>query len=434
MNITNFFFPQEPVDDSIKLHYKKEAETNHLVEGVLPDEFIFEYFFPLNGRDGRSCTGAFIQVREPLVQYAYITAVDPESIRFEESNETNSIRFYARRSGYVQENNGVISISQELHLNEATFKQTGSIETGSDKEVHLKINHDDQSKDAVGTGVTIDVQTLDIKGTVGSNTKIQACEVTIGAQTHKKSQIAVEENATIHLHRGNLKAKNATIEVLEAGKVEAETVRISKMHGGEIIADHVIIDTLYSNAKITALKSITITSIVGEGNNLIIDPRSIPSYLEQINTFELHLKKTNTHIQEKRKELLGKELSLKEQTNRIKHIQQRIKMTMAQQVPPLKADLVRLEQFKHALSDLRNEQIALNTQEENIQTIEDELNKLYDADLHAEIKYQGSYNGHTQILYVDPKTSQKYTLLPQGTINRITLIRDDEEKKFRLES
>ena len=187
-----------------------------------------------------------------------------------------SIRFYATQSGYVKRQNGIFSISHELRLKGASFKDTGSIETGSDKEIHVKINHEDDSKDAVGSGVNIDVQTLDVKGTIGSNTKIQACDVTIGAQTHKRSQIEVQENATIHLHRGDLKAKNATIEILEAGKIEAQTVRITKMMGGEIIADHVIIDTLYSNANITALKSITIQSIVGDGNNLIINPKSNP--------------------------------------------------------------------------------------------------------------------------------------------------------------
>ena len=206
------------------------------------------------------------------------------------------------------------------------------------------------------------------------------------------------------------------------------------MMGGEIIANHVIIDTLYSNAKITALNSITITAIIGDGNNLIINPRAIPSYQEQINTLELNLKKANLHIQNKGKELLGKELTLKEQMNRIKQTQEKIKSALAQNRPPLKADLVRVQQFKFALSELKNEQAAIKAHEDEIHVIENELNKLYDADLHATITHKGSYNGHTQILFVDPKTSQKYTISPQGTVTKVSLRREGEDKKIILES
>lgn len=431
MGVTQFFPPIQPINDTVLLHYKKVAQENNLIEGVLPDDLIFEYVFAVNGRDGRSCTGEHLHVGEPLIRYANAIAID-ETIRAEE--DALSIRFYATQSGYVQRINGLFSIAQELHLKHASFRDTGSIETGSDKEVHLKIDHKDQSKDAVGSGVNIDVQTLDVKGTIGSNTKIQACDVTIGAQTHKKSLIEVQENATIHLHRGELKAKNATIEILEAGKVEAQTVQVGKMMGGEIIANHVIIDTLYSNAKITALNSITITAIIGDGNNLIINPRAIPSYQEQINTLELNLKKANLYIQNKGKELLGKELTLKEQMNRIKQTQEKIKSALAQNRPPLKADLVRVQQFKFALSELKNEQAAIKAHEDEIHVIENELNKLYDADLHATITHKGSYNGHTQILFVDPKTSQKYTISPQGTVTKVSLRREGEDKKIILES
>jgi len=431
MGVTHFFPPIQPINDTVLLHYKKASHDNNLIEGVLPDDLIFEYVFAVNGRNGRSCTGEHLHVGEPLIRYANAIAID-ETIRAEE--DALSIRFYATQSGYVQRVNGLFSIAQELHLKHASFRDTGSIETGSDKEVHLKIDHKDQSKDAVGSGVNIDVQTLDVKGTIGSNTKIQACDVTIGAQTHKKSLIEVQENATIHLHRGELKAKNATIEILEAGKVEAQTVHVTKMMGGEIIANHVIIDTLYSNAKITALNSITITAIIGDGNNLIINPRAIPSYQEQINTLELNLKKANLHIQNKGKELLGKELSLKEQMNRIKQTQEKIKSALAQNRPPLKADLVRVQQFKFALSELKNEQIAIKAHEDEIHVIENELNKLYDADIHATITHKGSYNGHTQILFVDPKTSQKYTISPQGTVTKVFLRREGEDKKIILES
>jgi hypothetical protein len=430
--VTQFFPPINPVNDNVILHYKKEGHENNLIDGVQPDDLIFEYIFAVPGRNGRSCTGKYITTPEPLIRYAAAITIDHESIRAEE--DAISIRFYATKSGYVKRQNGIFSISNELRLTGASFKETGSIETGRDKEIHVKINHDDNSKDAVGSGVNIDVQTLDVKGTIGSNTKIQACDLTIGAQTHKNSQIEVEENATIHLHRGDLKAKNATIEILEAGKIEAHTVRIMKMMGGEIVADHVIIDTLYSNAKITALKSITIQSIVGEGNNLMISPRDIPSYEEQIRRLELNLKELNTLIQTKGKELLAKELTLQESTNRLKQTQEMIKSAIASKQAPRKADLIRVQQYKFALTELKNEQIIIKAYKDEVHTHEDELTKLYDADVHATITHHGTYNGHTRITFIDPKSFQKYAVSPQGNVLHIRLRHEGEDKKIIFES
>ena len=431
MNIIHFFSPIDPINDSIILHYKKDNRTT-FIKGVQKDDLIFEYIFAKRGSNGRNCKGKFVLAPEPLIRYITAISIDHETIRAHE--DEHSICFYAMVSGYVKYFNGIFSISQELRLKKASFRDTGSIEIGSDKEIHVKIYNKDNSKDAVGSGVNIDVQTLDITGTIGSNTKIQACELTIGSQTHKKSRIKIQENATIHLHRGDLKAKNATIEILEAGKIEAISVNVAKMLGGEIIAEYVTIDTLYSNAKITALKSITINNIVGDGNNLIIDPRNIPSYHEQIDMCESKNKELNTLIQQQGKELLGKELALKEQTNRIKQTQLKIKTALAQNQPPLKADMVRVQQYKFAIATLHEEQANSKIKEEEQALLEIELEKLYDADLHATITHHGVYNGHTRITFIDPKTNQKHSISPQGTVLHIRLRREGEDKKIIFEA
>ncbi|MDQ1298852.1 MAG: hypothetical protein QG558_1391, partial [Campylobacterota bacterium] len=222
--IATFYSPTPASNDNIILHYKKIARENNLVDGVEVDDLIFEYIFALNGIDGRSCTGEHIHVDEPLIRYQHALGIDHQTIRAEEDHR--SIRFYAICSGFVERKDGIFTVSHDLVLKSASFKSTGSMEAGREKEINIKIGEGADGEDAVGSGVTIDVQMLDVKGTVGSNTKIQACEVTIGAQTHKKSLIEVQENATIHLHRGNLKAKNATIDILEAGTIEAQTVYV----------------------------------------------------------------------------------------------------------------------------------------------------------------------------------------------------------------
>jgi hypothetical protein len=430
--IATFYSPTLPVNDNIILHYKKIQRENNLVDGVAVDDLIFEYIFAQNGIEGRSCTGEHIPVDEPLIRYQHAIGIDSQTIRAEEDH--HSIRFYATKSGFVERKNGIFGISQDLHLKSASFKTTGSLEAGSEKEINIQIGEGEEGDDAIGAGVNIDVQTLDVKGTVGSNTKIQACELTIGAQTHKKSLIEVEENASIHLHRGNLKAKNATINILEAGTVEAKTIYVKNMSGGEIIAERVIIDVLYSNAKITALESIEIKSIEGNGNELIINPRAIPSYYDQISVLENDLAGKQFELQKKGKEYLQREVTLQEQHRRIEPIIQKVNHAIRENRVPNKADKVRIMQYNHAIQTLKNEEIMIKAQEEAIHALERKLDGLYDADLHAVVTHRKEYNGHTRVQFIAPKTGKVHAISPNGNVTHIRLHKEGDEKKFFFES
>ena len=430
--IAHFFPPTAPTNDNVILHYKKTQRSNNLLDGVEVDELIFEYILPQNGIDGRSCTGKHIHVGNPLIRYANTINTDPQSIRAEEDH--HSIRFYATKSGFVERKNGLFTISQDLHLKSASFKSTGSLEAGSEKEINIKIGAGEEDNDAVGSGVNIDVQTLDVKGTVGSNTKIQACEVTIGAQTHKKSFIEVEGTATIHLHRGNLKAKDATIDILEAGIVEAQTVHVKSMSGGEIIAQRVIIDVLYSNAKITALESIEIKRIAGDGNDLIINPRAISSYLEEITALEDELARKQLDLRERGTKYLQKELLLQEDRTRIQRTIDNINTATRQNREPLKSDKERLTHYKSGVESLKNEAIMIKAQEDALHAFERKLDHLYDADLQAVVTHHKTYDGHTRVQFIDPKTRRTYSVSPKGNITHIRLHKEGDEKKFFFES
>ncbi|MDP3301003.1 MAG: hypothetical protein Q8S36_03445 [Sulfuricurvum sp.] len=431
--ITHFYPPITPINDNVILHYKKIQRSNNLLDGVEINDLIIEYILPKNGVDGRSCTGKHIHVGDPLIRYANTIKTDPQSIRAEEDH--HSIRFYATKSGFVERKNGLFTISQDLYLKSASFKSTGSLEAGSEKEINIKIGAGSKAgDDAIGSGVNIDVQTLDVKGTVGSNTKIQACEVTIGAQTHKKSFIEVEGNATIHLHRGNLKAKHAIIDILEAGTVEAQTVYVKTMSGGEIIAQRVIIDVLHSNAKITALESIEIKRIAGDGNDLIINPRALPSYLEQITALEDELARKQHELSERGKKYLQKELLMKEERTRIQRTINNINIASRQNKEPMKSDKERLTQYKSAVESLKNEAIMIKAQEEALHAFERKLDHLYEADLQAVVTHHKTYDGNTRVQFIDPKTRRAYTISPKGKITHIRLHKEGDEKKLFFES
>lgn len=430
--IGEFFPPVLPIDDTIILHFKKNKETKSFIDGVQPGELIFEYIFPKHGRDGRGCDGSFIEVPEPKVKYASYIVINEETIYSEE--DASSIRFYASVSGFVERKKGVFTVSHELHIESATFKKTGSIETGLEKDISLKIKRKESNEDSIGSGVTIDVQKLDVSGTVGGNSKIQACEVNIGAQTHRKSHINVTEVANIHLHRGNLKAKVANIDIVESGKIEADIVSIQKMVGGEIFAREIYIDTLYSNARITALESITIGTIEGEGNKLIIDPHSIESYHDKISALEIDIRDKISRIQMESKEFASRQLSFKEKNSRIRQIQQRIVTTQKSGAEPMKADIVRLQQYKLEAEALKQSHEHIKRSEEHLISMKEELSKFYEADLHAVVTHHGIYNGMNRIVFIDPKTRQEYGITPEGKVTHIRLRQEGDEKKILLES
>lgn len=432
LSIGEFFPAIPPINDKVILHYKEINKGNSLIEGVQPGDLILEYILPKFGRDGRACTGDHIPVPEPSTKYANFVVIDPETIRSEQDEE--SVRFFATVSGFVDRKGGIIYISQELQIESASLKKTGSIETGLDKDVSVKINKKVSNEDAVGMGVNIDVLKLDVSGTVGSNSKIQACEVNIGAQTHKKSQIQVTELANIHLHRGNLKAKEANITILEAGRVEADIIRIQKMVGGEVIAREVHIETLYSNATVTALESITIQNIEGDGNDLIIDAHAIETYHDKMTELEIKIRDKTSHMQTESKDFINKKRVFKEKNSRIKEIQERVLIKQKRGEAPLKADLVRIQQYKSEGESLQAFAEKLKELEDEIHTLQAKLDRLYEADLHAVVTHYGEYNGHTRVHFIDPKTRREYAITPTSYATHLRLIKVDDEKKITYKS
>lgn len=430
--IAKFFPPVEVINDAVILHYKKLNKNNSYIEGVQPGDLLLEYIFSKQGRNGRGYDGAPIVVPEPTVTYADVIEIDDATIVSEK--DENSTRYYARVSGYVQRQEKLFSVVQELHLESASMKTTGSIEAGVDKEISLTIQQKIFSEDAVGIGVTIDVQKVDISGTVGENTRIQAEELTIGAQTHRKSTIDVSEVANIQLHRGDLRAKEANIDVLEGGRIEADVVRVNKMLGGEIIARQVYVDILYSHASIIALESIEINRIEGEGNSLIIDPYSVRVYHEKIAEFVDNIEAKEALLQEHNEELSASQLVFKENNTRIKQFQQRIVNAKKSGYEPMKADLVRVQQYKAAAHALHLSASKLREEEAYLDALRAMMDKFYEADLQGVITHHGTYNGNNRIAFIDPKTREEYGLFPEGKITHIRLEKREKGKVLLLDA
>ncbi|MEA1920040.1 MAG: flagellar assembly protein A [Campylobacterota bacterium] len=424
--------PISPIHDSIIYHYnKQEKSDNTMIDGIDANELIIEYIKPKAGQNGRSCTGQHIEVREPKTDYATFLKSDETIIK---KDDAKSIFYFSKIPGYVKNEGGNISISNEVSIKAATFRGTGSIDPGKEKDITVNIKGKKSSEDSIGTGVNIDVKELNVDGTIGSNVKVKADALNVGEQTHRNSELEALEHATIKLHRGKLRAKTATIDILETGTVIAEEVKVKKMLGGEIIAHRVVIDELMSNAKITALESIEILSIFGDGNKLYIDPNKIESYHEKIETLVQSINTEEKAFKASQLDYTDRFTKHKNLAPRIKSFQKKVIAATQAGKQAMKADVLRIKQYKKSSEALKEhaQNIAIKGQE--IETLKADLEKLYEADIHAKVIHHGVYNGHTQVIFVDTKTGEEYSITPERRYKSIYIDKVGDKKMINWET
>jgi hypothetical protein len=248
--------------------------------------------------------------------------------------------------------------------------------------------------------------------------------------------LGVHYNATgvanIKLHRGNLKAKEAHIDVLEGGTVEADIVRVNKMLGGEIIAREVHVGTLFAHSKIIALESIEIQVIEGEGHTLAIDPFSVAAYHEQRSKLLTQVEDGGKLLQSYRKELGMKQIIFKEKNAQAKRAQQRTVEAKKAGFDPLEADIIAVRQYRAEADRLQIFTAKVAEEESQLYVVRDLLKRLEESDMYGSIKHHGAYQGHSRISFLDPMTRQEYTAFPKGTAVNIRLQKKGDEKIFVL--
>lgn len=430
--IGSFFPPIDTIDDRVVLHFKKQDEDPEdpsYIHGVQPGDFIMEYIFPKKGRNGRGLDGAPIVVPEPVIKYAGVMKVKETTIS--SSQDENGIQYFALISGFVKREKGIFVVAQDLYLAAVNVK-TGSVVPGADKDITLTVEQRNAGEDAVGSGLRIDVQTVDISGTLGENTKIKACELSIDAQTHKKSTIDVSGVATIKLHRGDLRAKEANIDVLEGGTIEGDIVRIKKMLGGEIIARKVYIETLFAHGKIIALESIEVDNIEGEGNTLSIDPAHFGVYHEQIADLTVKILEKENTIRDDKKELGMKQFAFKEKNVQMKRFQQRIADAKNSGREPLEMDVRSIQQYRIEAGKIQLLSAKVVESENALHVLREMVKKLHEADLHGVITHHGTYYGNNRVAFIDPNTRQEYSIFPKGQVTNIHLQKRGDDKALLL--
>jgi len=270
--------PTATINDKIILHY----ETNHeidentkidyaargFIQNVKEGDLLIEYIKPQPGKPGRNCRGEFMRPEEPIVRYEPTFGVD-ESIKVVEDDK--SIKYIAKENGYIAFENNTYLIKTEVDVGEISFKTTGSIESGVDSDVNIFVTEADAIKDAIGSGMTVEVSEIDIDGNVGSHAKVIAKKAKIGGQTHKSAMIRADD-VEIHVHKGKAYGKKIIVDRLEHGEIDGNEVHVNQALGGHIRAKEVTINVCSSHVHVTASRLIEVKKLIGSENSFTIDP------------------------------------------------------------------------------------------------------------------------------------------------------------------
>jgi hypothetical protein len=264
------FEPTPTIDDKLILHYDKKEELTDtqradysrrgFIRGVVKDELLLEYIKPRKGQPGRNCRGQFIEPKEPKIENEPTFGIEEEDIKIIDNDD--NIQYVAKDNGYIAYEDNKYLIKTEIDIGEISFKTTGSIDSGIDSEVNLVVTEADAVKDAIGTGMIVEVGEVYVEGNMGSSSKVFALKATIGGQTHKTAEITADD-ININVHKGKATGKEIHITRLEHGEVQGGNVSIRQAIGGSVRGEEISIDNCGSYVKATASKIIEIEKMQG---------------------------------------------------------------------------------------------------------------------------------------------------------------------------
>ncbi len=276
--IAEGFEPTATTNDKLILHYEESSEKDEnqkvdyasrgFIQSVKKDELLIEYIKPRPGTPGRNCRGEFLKPTEPITAHEVTFNIDST---IKEIVKEEVVEYRANENGYIAFEDNTYTIKTDMDVGEISFKTTGSINSGVDSDVSLSVSETDLEKDAIGTGMSVEVTEIDIEGNVGSNAKVVALRATVGGQTHKTA-IVKADDLDINIHKGKAFGKKVKITRLEHGEVDADVVEVTQALGGNIKAKEITIDICASHIRATASKFIEIKKLQGSENTFIIDP------------------------------------------------------------------------------------------------------------------------------------------------------------------
>jgi hypothetical protein len=433
--------PEPTINDEIILHFKEkgEKEDAHKVDyskrnyviSVIKDELLIEYIKPKKGSSGRNCRGEFLAAKEPILSNEPTFKVS-EKIAVIDTPE--SVLYKAIENGYIVFENEIYDIRDELDLKEISFKSTGSIETKLDADVTLKVKENDIFKDAVGTGMDVEVSEIDIDGNIGPHARVHAKKANIDGQTHKSSYVEADE-LSINIHKGEARGMNVHITRLEQGSVVGNVVNIAQVIGGNVKAKDVTIDLLGSHVNITASHLIEIKKMQGSENKFIIDPLAIESMNENVDDKEQELAVLNERIKFLKKEIEKYTTVLKNNESSFIEVKKKLmhyKKNNIAMPPAFVKSFKQYQKLQQNLTDLVREETEKKDSRDKINLA---IHTVQEDIYHARVINRDRWVGYNEIRFklIDPPMDVVYSPR-EGSLDKIFALIKTEDDEYLIKA
>jgi len=414
--IAEGFEPTSTTDDALILHFENKKELNDnekvdyasrgFIQSVKKDELLIEYIKPKPGKPGRNCRGEYIKPAEPVVKHEPTFKVD-STIRVVEDEK--SIKYFANENGYIAFENETYVIKNEVDVGEVSFKTTGSIQSGVDSDVEMSVQETDAIKDAVGTGMTVEVTKIKIEGNVGSNAKVIAKEATVNGQTHKTAVIKAD-NLEINVHKGKAYGQNIRVTRLEHGEIQGEKVKVAQALGGIIRGKEIDIEICASHVKAIATKRIEIQKLQGSENTFTIDPLLQKDAKESLDENQEKIEKLELKQKELQKELKKQRHLLKEATPAFMEIKKRLLHYKKNGVKMPVSFVKKYKQFQSMQENVKNLQTEVSVTQDTLELLTSKTSSLQENIFDARVINRDKWVGYNEIRFklVDPPMELVY--------------------------
>ena len=439
--IAQGYEPTLTVNDKLILHYDKKEEVDEntkidyssrgFIQSVQEGELLIEYVKAKKGKPGRNCRGEYMSPTEPTTKNEPKFNIDDTIKKVEEDD---SIKYIANENGYIALENNTYLIKTDVGIDEISFKTTGSISTGLDSDVSINVTETDAIKDAVGTGMNVEVTDIEIDGNVGSKATVKALVASIGGQTHRTATITADK-LDINVHKGIAYGKNIHITRLEHGKVYGDRVDVIQALGGVIEAKEIDIDICASHVKATASQRIEIKKMHGSENTFTINPlirkdakSGLNDNKDEIKTLKVDVNKINKDVQKYKKLIKGGTASFMDIKKRLLHYKKNgVKMPSS--------FVQKYKQFQNMQIELKDLEASLKIKNEKLELLSSKTKSFQDDILNARIINRDRWNGFNEIKFKLFKPDIELVYKPkEGSLAKIFGLVEVEEGVFKIKA
>ncbi len=439
--IAQGYEPTFTVDDALILHYDKKQDVDEktkidyakrgFIQDVQKGEVLIEYIKPKKGKAGRDCRGKFLAPSEPQVKNEPKFSVD-DTIKVLETEI--SIQYIANENGYIAFENNTYRLKTDVEIKEISFKTTGSIITGIDSDVSINVAEKDVLKEAIGTGMVVEVSEIDIDGNVGQNAKVTALKANVGGQTHKTATITAD-TLDINVHKGSAFGKNIHITRLEHGSVDGEYISIAQALGGKIKGKEITLEVCASHVAATASKYIEIQKLLGSENTFTIDPAVQEDQQATLLELDKAIKEKKQTLKQTLKDLQTHTKLIQESTTAFNDVKKRLINYKKKGIKMPASFVAQYKKFQEMQTAYKELQYHKKTQEEELLQLQTKRESFQDHITEARIINRDRWIGFNEIRFhlVSPKLELVYK--PQeGSSDKIFGVVEVAEGEYEIQA